>query len=92
MKLSNRRTMYFVENEDENLRLSGDVQIGESGLIDSFNGNFYTLGEGINAGSFSYSETLDGFINKSVYSYPKTMENKGLELLDKTINELQQTN
>lgn len=89
MELLNKRVMYTVKNQDANLKLEGDVQIAGDTQIVTFSGTFYTLEDNF-SGGFSYSEEGDGLISKSVNSYPSSMQDKGMNLLDATVAALKQ--
>ena len=81
--------MYTVKNQDANLKLEGDAQIMGDNMITTFSGSFFTL-EGVFTGGFSYSEEGEGLINKSVNSYPANLKDKGMNLLDATVEALKQ--
>lgn len=89
MELLNKRAMYTVKNQDANLKLEGDAQIMGDNMITTFSGSFFTL-EDVFTGGFSYSEEGEGLINKSVNSYPANLEDKGMNLLDATVEALKQ--
>ena len=89
MELLNKRVMYTVKNQDANLKLEGDAQIMGDNMITTFSGSFFTLGD-VFTGGFSYSEEGEGLINKSVNSYPASLEDKGMNLLDATVEALKQ--
>lgn len=89
MELLNKRVMYNVRNQDSNLKIEGDVQITGGNQIVSFSGNLFTLEDGF-AGGFSYSEDTEGLISKSVSSYPASLDDKGMKLLDATVVALKQ--
>lgn len=89
MELLNKRVMYTVKNQDANLKLEGDVQIMGDNMITTFSGSLFTL-EDVFTGGFSYSEEGEGLINKSVNSYPANLEDKGMNLLDATVEALKQ--
>lgn len=89
MELLNKRVMYTVKNQDANLKLEGDAQIMGDNMITTFSGSFFTLGD-VFTGGFSYSEEGEGLINKSVNSYPANLEDKGMNLLDATVEALKQ--
>nr|DAI51199.1 MAG TPA: hypothetical protein [Caudoviricetes sp.]DAQ75695.1 MAG TPA: hypothetical protein [Caudoviricetes sp.] len=89
MELLNKRVMYTVKNQDSNLKLEGDAQITGDNVITTFSGSFFTL-EDVFTGGFSYAEEGDGLINKSVNSYPSSLEDKGMKLLDATVTALKQ--
>lgn len=87
MELTNKRVMYSVKNEDSNLKLTGEVQLSESSITE-FSGNFFTLAEEY-SGNFSYSESGTN-INCSINSYPSSLQDKGMILLDTTIKAIKQ--
>lgn len=89
MELLNKRVTYTVKNQDSNLKLEGDVQITGDNVITTFSGSFFTL-EDVFAGGFSYAEEGDDLINKSINSYPTNLEDKGMNLLDATVEALKQ--
>lgn len=89
MELLNKRVMYTVKNQDANLKLEGDAQIMGDNMITTFSGSFSTL-EDVFTGGFSYSEEGEGLINKSVNSYPANLEDRGMSLLDATVEALKQ--
>lgn len=89
MELLNKRVMHTVKNQDANLKLEGDAQIMGDNMITTFSGSFFTL-EDVFTGGFSYSEEGEGLINKSVNSYPANLEDKGMNLLDATVEALKQ--
>lgn len=89
MELLNKRVMYTVKNQDAHLKLEGDAQIMGDNMITTFSGSFFTL-EDVFTGGFSYSEEGEGLINKSVNSYPANLEDKGMNLLDATVEALKQ--
>lgn len=89
MELFNKRVMYTVKNQDSNLKLEGDVQITGDNTVTTFSGTFYTLDDQF-TGGFSYAEEGDELINKSVHSYPASLEDKGMNLLDATVTALKQ--
>lgn len=89
MELLNKRVMYTVKNQDTNLKLEGDAQIMGDNMITTFSGSFFTL-EDVFTGGFSYSEEGEGLISKSVNSYPSSLEDKGMDLLDATVMALKQ--
>lgn len=89
MELLNKRVMYTVKNQDANLKLEGDVQITGDNQITTFSGTFYTLEDQF-TGGFSYADEGDGLINKSVHSYPASLDDKGMKLLDATVVALKQ--
>lgn len=89
MELLDKRVMYTVKNQDANLKLEGDAQIMGDNMITTFSGSFFTLGD-VFTGGFSYSEEGEGLINKSVNSYPANLEDKGMNLLDATVEALKQ--
>lgn len=89
MELLNKRVMYTVKNQDANLKLEGDAQIVGDNQIITFSGTFYTLEDQF-TGGFSYADEGDGLINKSVHSYPASLEDKGMKLLDATVVALKQ--
>ena len=74
MELLNKRVMYTVKNQDAHLKLEG---------------SFFTL-EDVFTGGFGYSEEGEGLISKSVNSYPSSLEDKGMDLLDATVTALKQ--
>lgn len=89
MELLSKRVMYNVRNQDANLKIEGDVQLAGDNQIISFSGNLFTL-EDVFSGGFSYSENADGLISKSISSYPASLEDKGIKLLDATVTALKQ--
>ena len=87
VELTNKLINYEVKNQDENLKLSGTIQIAEDKRITTFYGAFYSLQDEF-SGSFSYSEEGEDLINSSVTSYPLGLEAKGMTLLDTTLKEI----
>ena len=84
MELTNKRVFYSVKNEDEFLKLDGEVQINNDTVLSNFSGSLTTL-DGTPSGGFNYSE-FDGLINKGVNSYPEELKDKGMNLLDATVD------
>lgn len=87
VELTNKVINYDVKNQNENLKLTGTLQITDTKLIKGFYGTFYSLEDEFK-GNFSYSETDEGLINSSVDSYPSELEDKGAKLLDITVDEI----
>ena len=87
MNLSNKRTMYSVANEDSNLKLSGEMTIGDGNAIVSFNGSFSSLDGTTHMGGFNYNESGET-CNKNFHSLPISAGDKPKDLLDKTIAEI----
>lgn len=89
MELLDKRVIYLVKNQDSNLKIEGEVQLDASNRVISFSGSFYKL-DGETVGSFYYSEDEQGLISKSVGSYPPSLDNQGISLLDATVEALKQ--
>lgn len=84
MELFNKRTLFNVENQDSNLKLNGEIQMSESGMVTSFYGTLYTL-EDEHSGSFSLSEHEDGTIDMSINGYNISQGDKGYSLIKTTV-------
>ena len=84
MNLTNKRTMYSVANEDTNLKLTGEIIIGDTNAIANFNGSFFSLDGTTHMGGFSYSESGET-CNKNFHGLPISTGDKPKDLLDKTI-------
>lgn len=90
MELSDKKIMYNVKNQDSNLKLEGEIQILESGIVVSFYGTLYTL---VNeySGSFTLNEHEDGTIDASINGYTITQGDKGYNLIKSTVEAVKAT-
>ena len=90
MELSNKKIMYNVKNQDSNLKLEGEIQVLESGLVVSFYGTLSTL-EGEYVGSFSLNEHEEGTIDASINGYVVSQGDKGYNLIKSTVEAVKAT-
>jgi len=87
--LTNRQTDYTVENNSENISLTGSVSFNDNGRILSFSGTFMTEQDSY-IGTFYYNENESGRTSKSISDLDTTKFEEADELLDNTIKELKQ--
>ena len=86
MELTNNRMQYSVTNENESLKLSGEITVSSTKLITSFSGSFM-MADGAIAGNFNYSENDTNF-DKHIYGVSKSLSDVANTLLDNTIIEI----
>lgn len=89
MELLNKTIMYNVKNQDSNLKLEGEIQILESGIVVSFYGTLYTL-ENEYSGSFTLNEHEGGTIDASINGYVVSQGDKGYTLIKTTVEAVKQ--
>ena len=89
MELLNKTIMYNVKNQDSNLKLEGEIQILESGIVVSFYGTLYTL-ENEYSGSFTLNEHEGGTIDESINGYVVSQGDKGYTLIKTTVEAVKQ--
>lgn len=80
---SNSRFTETVENETASVKLYGEVTYNSDKLINSFTGSV-TSTDGMKSGSFNYSETADGNVNRG-YNGSKELEIDACDLVDATV-------
>lgn len=90
MILTNKKTLYNVNNSNELVKLSGNISFNEDNFIESFNGSFSSVGTDTdpeeNLGGFNYNEEVEsGTVNKSIYGVPFSEEENLVSLLNDTI-------
>lgn len=86
MELTNKRVSYSISNENDNLKMTGDVSVNSNNEISSFNGQIMNL-EGMMIGNFYYSE-MDGKINKNFNNVDFENEEIVCEALRETVKEI----
>lgn len=87
MTLSNKRETYDIVNSSNTLKLVGTFTYTLEKTITNFNGNFF-ISETIPAGNFNYGENVfgeDETANKTINSFPISLQDEGCKLLDETI-------
>lgn len=87
MELTNKRETYSIVNNNEAIKLAGEVTISVDAI--TLNGVFRTL-EDQHIGSFSYRE-INNTIDKNFSSLNKEQEDNASLLLASTIIELKTT-
>lgn len=80
MELTNKRTCYDFNHEINDIKINGNIEFLENGLINYLNGNVEE--QEMNSGYFTYSETQNNKINKSFNNISKNLD------IDKIMNEL----
>ena len=84
MELTNKRETYSIVNNNEAIKLAGEVTISTDAI--SLNGVFRTL-EDVHIGSFSY-RAINNMIDKNFSSLNQEQEENAADLLVSTITEL----
>lgn len=87
MRLINKRTQYTVENENNTLKLTGEVSSNEDYKEISMNGSIQDL-EGQWLGSFNYRFRKGGNADKSVSQINRDYIDTAEDLLDETMDAL----
>lgn len=87
IKISNKRNLCTVDNQDSQIKLSGELTI-EGTQVHSFNGSYYRLSPEEYIGGFDYSETSDDRITKSISGIPSDLVASAIKLLDDSITEI----
>lgn len=90
MELFNKRTLFNVKNQDSNLKLDGEIQMSESGIVTSFHGTLYTL-EDEYSGSFSLNEREGDIMDISINGYSISQGDKGYSLIEATVEAVKNT-
>lgn len=89
LELSNKKEIYDVTNQDESMKLSGNVTYTSDKRITDANFNVYDL-QDLYYGNISYTELLGDTVNLSLNNVPETMVDKVADFINKTITSIKE--
>ena len=88
MELTNKRVQYTVSNESENIKITGEVTVGDSN--NSFNGTVNTL-NGDYSGNFYFNEIDANNVNLNFNNVPADKVGAIYSLIQSTMTEVKAT-